>query len=45
MGEIIKITPIEGDSLAMIRFEDATKWLRLRAAAPHMEKIQEAPHA
>ena len=39
VGKIVKITPIDGDFLAMIRFNDATKWLRLRVAAMHMEKI------
>ena len=44
-GKIMKMTPMGGDYLVEIRFADVTKKLMLRAAAPHMEKIQEAPHA
>lgn len=38
-GSIIKMTPMGGDSLVEIQFEQGTKRLMLKAAAMHMKKI------
>lgn len=38
-GGIIKMTPMGGDSLVEIQFEQGTKRLMLKAAAMHMKKI------
>ena len=39
-GVIVKMTPMGGDYLIEVNFQQGTKKLMLRAAAVHMEKIQ-----